>query len=66
MIFMSVDMLGGIFSILSLIFRDHFDVVASVSYVSVVVGIPFTSEAIVDEPLTSCFPHLFVPELTDL
>ncbi|CAE6458831.1 unnamed protein product [Rhizoctonia solani] len=37
MIFMSVDMLGGVFSVLSLVFQAQFDAVAAVSYVLVVV-----------------------------
>ncbi|CAE6484962.1 unnamed protein product [Rhizoctonia solani] len=37
MLFMSVDMLGGVFSVLSLVFQAQFDAVAAVSYVLVVV-----------------------------
>lgn len=40
---MAVDMLGGIFSLLSLVFREHFDAVAAVSYIAVVVSIFFLS-----------------------
>ena len=36
-LFMLVDMLGGVFSDLSLAFKDNFDVVAGVSYSLVVV-----------------------------
>ena len=38
--FMAVDCLGGVFSILSLIFKRQFDVLAAVSYSSVVVRPP--------------------------
>ncbi|KAG8690529.1 hypothetical protein FRC11_010944 [Ceratobasidium sp. 423] len=37
MVFMSVDMLGGVFSVLSLVFQAQFDSVAAVSYILVVV-----------------------------
>ncbi|CAE6466749.1 unnamed protein product [Rhizoctonia solani] len=37
MLFMSVDMLGGVFSVLSLVFQAQFDAIAAVSYVLVVV-----------------------------
>ncbi|CUA70652.1 putative protein C2E12,03c [Schizosaccharomyces pombe 972h-] [Rhizoctonia solani] len=37
MLFMSVDMLGGVFSVLSLVFQAQFDAVAAVSYILVVV-----------------------------
>lgn len=37
MLFMSVDMLGGVFSVLSLVFQAQFDSVAAVSYILVVV-----------------------------
>jgi len=37
MTFMAVDMLGGLFSLLSLAFRTHFDVTASASYIAVIV-----------------------------
>ena len=38
LIFMTVDLLGGVFSLLSLVFKDHFDVIAGVAYSAVVVG----------------------------
>ena len=38
--FMAVDLLGGIFSILSLIFRDKLDALAAVAYSLVVVRPP--------------------------
>jgi hypothetical protein len=38
--FMTVDCLGGVFSILSLVFKHQFDVLATVSYASVVVRLP--------------------------
>ncbi|KAH7335419.1 hypothetical protein B0J17DRAFT_670095 [Rhizoctonia solani] len=37
MLFMAVDMLGGVFSVLSLVFQAQFDSVAAVSYILVVV-----------------------------
>ncbi|CAE6456909.1 unnamed protein product [Rhizoctonia solani] len=37
MLFMGVDMLGGVFSVLSLVFQAQFDAVAAVSYILVVV-----------------------------
>jgi len=37
MTFMTVDMLGGVFSLLSLVFKPSFDGVASVSYIVVIV-----------------------------
>ena len=37
MLFMSTDMLGGVFSVLSLVFQAQFDSVAAVSYILVVV-----------------------------
>ena len=39
MTFMFVDCLGGVFSILSLVFKKKFDVVASLSYSLVVVRV---------------------------
>ncbi len=41
---MAVDLLGGVFSDLSLVFKPKFDVIAGVAYSAVVVGlinIPF-------------------------
>lgn len=38
LVFLTVDILGGLFSDLSLIFRSHFDVVAALSYTLVIVG----------------------------
>ena len=35
---MAVDLLGGVFSILSLVFKSHFDVTAAVAYTLVVVS----------------------------
>lgn len=35
---MAVDCLGGVFSFLSLIFKEEFDVIASVTYLAVVVS----------------------------
>jgi hypothetical protein len=40
MLFMTTDMLGGIFSVLSLVFQAQFDSVAAVSYILVVVSLP--------------------------
>ncbi|KAF8328370.1 uncharacterized protein EI90DRAFT_3216685, partial [Cantharellus anzutake] len=37
MTFMIIDILGGVFSLLSLVFRKHFDVTASASYIAVIV-----------------------------
>jgi PQ loop repeat len=37
--FMAVDLLGGVFSDLSLVFKQHFDVVASTTYSLVVVRV---------------------------
>jgi len=37
MIFMTIDMTGGIFSLLSLVFREEFDVIASITYACVIV-----------------------------
>jgi hypothetical protein len=37
---MTVDCLGGVFSILSLVFKHQFDVLATISYASVVVRLP--------------------------
>ena len=36
--FMTIDLLGGVFSDLSLIFKPKFDVIAGVAYSLVVVG----------------------------
>lgn len=36
-LFISIDMIGGVFSDLSLIFKKEFDAIAAVSYTSVVV-----------------------------
>jgi len=36
--FMAIDLLGGVFSDLSLAFKESFDIVASVTYSLVVVG----------------------------
>jgi uncharacterized protein with PQ loop repeat len=38
LVFLTIDILGGLFSDLSLIFRDHFDVVAAASYTAVIVS----------------------------
>lgn len=37
MLFMTTDMMGGVFSVLSLVFQAQFDAVAAVSYILVVV-----------------------------
>lgn len=37
---MAIDCLGGVFSILSLIFKQHVDVIAAVAYALVVVRPP--------------------------
>lgn len=37
LIFMAIDMSGGVFSLLSLIFRREFDIIASITYISVIV-----------------------------
>jgi hypothetical protein len=39
-LFMLVDCLGGVFSMLSLVFKDKIDVIASVTYLAVVVSPP--------------------------
>ncbi|KAF9054437.1 PQ loop repeat-domain-containing protein [Panaeolus papilionaceus] len=36
MVFISIDMLGGVLNTLSLAFKDHFDVIASLSFLAVV------------------------------
>ena len=41
MTFMAVDISGGVFSILSLVFKKEFDVFASVVYVVVIASYPF-------------------------
>ena len=38
-LFMAVDLLGGVFSVLSLLFKPKFDVIAGVAYSAVVVSI---------------------------
>lgn len=38
LIFLAVDIFGGLFSDLSLVFRDHFDIVAAISYTVVIVS----------------------------
>lgn len=43
MLFMAIDIGGGIFSTLSLVFRERFDTVASVSYIAVVVSLQSSS-----------------------
>ncbi|KAF8909329.1 hypothetical protein CPB84DRAFT_1631692, partial [Gymnopilus junonius] len=37
LVFMSVDLLGGVFSLLSLVFKTEFDVIAAVTYSTVIV-----------------------------
>ena len=37
LVFMAVDCLGGVFSTLSLVFKEEFDVIAGISYINVVV-----------------------------
>ncbi|PPR03200.1 hypothetical protein CVT26_008048 [Gymnopilus dilepis] len=37
MIFMAVDFMGGVFSVLSLVFKEDFDVIAAITYASVIV-----------------------------
>lgn len=39
MVFLSIDMAGGVFSLLSLVFRDTFDATASITYICVVVRV---------------------------
>lgn len=39
MVFITIDTLGGVFSVLSLVFRSEFDVLAGVAYGLVVVSI---------------------------
>ena len=41
MTFMAVDICGGVFSILSLVFKEKFDVFASISYIVVIASYPF-------------------------
>ncbi len=48
--FMAVDLLGGVFSILSLAFKSHFDVTAAVAYSLVVVRLVLTNAASVRIP----------------
>ena len=36
---MAVDLMGGVFSLLSLAFKEHFDVIAAVAYGAVVVSL---------------------------
>lgn len=43
--FILVDALGGVFSLLSLIFKEEFDVIAGVTYSVVIVGIFLLSES---------------------
>jgi hypothetical protein len=38
LLFMTIDLLGGVFSVLSLVFKEHFDVLGGVAYSAVVVG----------------------------
>lgn len=45
MIFLAVDISGGVFSLLSLAFRDHFDVTASITYFCVIVCAMFAISA---------------------
>ena len=40
-LFMFVDMMGGVFSVLSLVFKTEFDVIAAVTYCLVVVSVPY-------------------------
>ena len=40
MTFMAVDVSGGVFSILSLAFKEEFDVFASITYVVVIASYP--------------------------
>ncbi|KAG8958273.1 hypothetical protein FRC03_009287 [Tulasnella sp. 419] len=37
MLFMLIDMSGGVFSVLSLVFRERFDVIAAITYIAVIV-----------------------------
>jgi len=41
MAFMAVDISGGVFSILSLVFKEKFDVFASIAYIVVIASYPF-------------------------
>ena len=41
MTFMAVDISGGVFSILSLAFKEDFDVFASITYIVVIASYPF-------------------------
>ena len=41
MTFMAVDISGGFFSILSLAFKEEFDIFASISYIVVIASYPF-------------------------
>ncbi|TFK26254.1 hypothetical protein FA15DRAFT_638117 [Coprinopsis marcescibilis] len=41
LVFISIDILGGVFNDLSLVFKEEFDVVASIQYSVVVVSQPF-------------------------
>lgn len=40
MTFMAVDISGGVFSILSLAFKEEFDVFASITYIVVIASYP--------------------------
>ena len=41
MTFMAVDISGGVFSLLSLAFKEKFDVFASIAYIVVIASYPF-------------------------
>ncbi len=43
-LFMAIDMMGGLFSVLSLVFKQKFDVIAGVTYGLVVVSIKRISQ----------------------
>ncbi|KAI0630547.1 PQ loop repeat-domain-containing protein [Trametes polyzona] len=53
-LFMLVDMLGGVFSDLSLAFKEEFDIVASVTYSLVVVTAMVTSRQVMDAVIVAC------------
>ena len=56
-VFMAVDLMGGVFSLLSLAFKEHFDVIAAVAYGAVVVSYLFPNPPSTDLHLVApgCF-----------
>ena len=57
---MAVDLMGGVFSLLSLAFKEHFDVIAAVAYGAVVVSLVTLSSTSTTPPPSASLRSMIV------